>query len=120
MLKRKIYYELLKWKEHSHGTTALMIDGARRVGKSYIVNEFARTEYKSFILIDFGNVPQAVTDIFENDSTNLDLFFSKLSVLFSTRLYERDSLIIFDEVQQYPRARQLIKYLVADGRYDLK
>lgn len=118
MLKRKIYYELLKWKEHSHGTTALMIDGARRVGKSYIVTEFARTEYKSFILIDFGNVPQAVTDIFENDSTNLDLFFSKLSVLFSTRLYERDSLIIFDEVQQYPRARQLIKYLVADGRYD--
>ena len=118
MLKRKIYDELLKWKKYSNGASAVMIDGARRVGKSYIVKEFARAEYKSFIFIDFGNVPQAVIDVFENDSADIDLFLSKLSILFSTKLYKRQSLIIFDEVQQYPRARQLIKYLVADGRYD--
>lgn len=117
-LKRKIYDDLIRWKENSQGATALMIDGARRVGKSYIAEEFARTEYKSYILIDFGNSPQDVLDLFLNDSANLDLFFSKLSVFYSTPLYERDSLIIFDEVQQFPRARQLIKYLVKDGRYD--
>ena len=117
-LKRKIYDDLIRWKENSQGATALMIDGARRVGKSYIAEEFARTEYKSYILIDFGNAPQDVLDLFLNDSANLDLFFSKLSVFYSTPLYERDSLIIFDEVQQFPRARQLIKYLVKDGRYD--
>lgn len=117
-LKRKIYDALIRWKENSQGATALMIDGARRVGKSYIAEEFAKTEYKSYILIDFGNAPQDVLDLFLNDSANLDLFFSKLSVFYSTPLYERDSLIIFDEVQQFPRARQLIKYLVKDGRYD--
>lgn len=117
-LKRKIYDDLIRWKENSQGATALMIDGARRVGKSYIAEEFARTEYKSYILIDFGNAPQDVLDLFLNDSANLDLFFSKLSVFYSTPLYERDSLIIFDEVQQFPRARQLIKYLVKDSRYD--
>lgn len=117
-LKRKIYDDLIRWKENSQGATALMIDGARRVGKSYIAEEFAKTEYKSYILIDFGNSPQDVLDLFLNDSANLDLFFSKLSVFYSTPLYERDSLIIFDEVQQFPRARQLIKYLVKDGRYD--
>ena len=118
MLKRKIYHELVAWKTKSNGTTAMMIDGARRVGKSYIVEAFAKTQYKSYILIDFGNTPQNVLDIFANDSADLDMFFAKLSSFFRTTLYRRESLIIFDEVQQYPRARQLIKYLVADGRYD--
>ena len=118
MLKRKIYHELVAWKTKSNGTTAMMIDGARRVGKSYIVEAFAKAQYKSYILIDFGNTPQDVLDIFANDSADLDMFFAKLSSFFRTPLYRRESLIIFDEVQQYPRARQLTKYLVADGRYD--
>ena len=118
MLKRKIYNDLVAWKQRSGGTTALLIDGARRVGKSFIAKEFAENEYRSHIIIDFGNVPKDVLDIFENDSTDLDMFFAKLSVFFGTQLYTRESLIVFDEVQQFPRARQLIKYLVADGRYD--
>lgn len=118
MLKRKIYDKLLKWKNTSKGTTALLIDGARRVGKSYIAKEFASKEYKSYIVIDFGIASQEVLDLFIHDSSNFDLFFAKLSAYYSTPLYKRDSLIIFDEVQQFPRARQLIKYLVEDGRYD--
>ncbi|MCD7823588.1 MAG: DUF4143 domain-containing protein [Oscillospiraceae bacterium] len=118
MLRRKIYDRLVEWKNKSHGSTALLIDGARRVGKSYIVGLFAREEYKSSIIIDFGNAPRDILDMFENDSSDLDLFFAKLGAFYSTRLYERETLIVFDEVQQFPRARQLIKYLVADGRYD--
>lgn len=118
MLKRKIYNELVMWKKESNGATAMMIDGARRVGKSFIAEEFAKNEYKSYILIDFGKAPKDVLDLFDNDSWNLDLFFAKLSVFYSTVLHKRESIIIFDEVQQYPRARQLIKYLVEDGRYD--
>ncbi len=118
IMKRKIYQKLLEWKESSAGSTALLIDGARRVGKSYIVNEFGRNEYRSFLVIDFGNVSGDVLDLFRYDAANLDLFFTKLSAYFSTKLYKRESLIIFDEVQQFPLARQLIKYLVQDGRYD--
>lgn len=118
MLRRKIYDKLLDWKRKSNGQTALLIDGARRVGKSYIVEQFARQEYKSYILIDFGNAPQDILDLFVHESSDLDLFFAKLSAFYSTVLYKRESLIVFDEVQQFPRARQLIKYLVADGRYD--
>ncbi len=118
VLRRKIYNDLLKWKKNSHGETALMIDGVRRVGKSFLAEQFAKSEYKSYIIIDFGNAPQDILDLFVNDSSNLDLFFAKLSAFYSTALFERESLIIFDEVQQYPRARQLLKYLVADGRYD--
>ena len=118
MLKRKIYDMLVAWKNSSKGTTAMMIDGARRVGKSYIAEQFAKAEYKSYILIDFGQAPTDVLDLFVNDSADLDLFFAKLAAFYSTILYKRESLIIFDEVQQYPRARQLIKYLVADGRFD--
>ena len=118
MLKRKIYSELVAWKTHSHGTTALMIDGARRVGKSFIAEEFAKREYRSYILIDFGQAPKDILDLFADDSADLDLFFAKLAAFYSTVLYRRESLIILDEVQQYPRARQLIKYLVADGRFD--
>ena len=118
MLKRKIYDELLRWKQKSDGRTALLIDGARRVGKSYIAELFAKQEYKSHIIIDFGNAPQDILDLFVHESADLDLFFAKLSAFYSTVLHKRDSLIVFDEVQQFPRARQLIKYLVADGRYD--
>lgn len=117
-MKRKIYNELVHWKKNSNGATAVIIDGARRVGKSFIAEAFAKAEYKSHIVIDFGKAPRDVLELFENDSANLDLFFAKLSVFFSTVLHERESLIIFDEIQQYPRARQMIKYLVADGRYD--
>ena len=118
MLKRKIYNKLKEWKNTSKGSTALLIDGARRVGKSYIVKEFAKNEYKSSIIIDFGNISPDIINLFNNESSNLDLFFAKLSAYFSTLLYERESIIIFDEVQQFPRARQLIKYLIQDGRYD--
>lgn len=118
MLKRKIYDKLLEWKNQSNGSTAILIDGARRVGKSYIAEEFGKSEYKSYILIDFGKAPQDVLDLFIHDSANLDLFFAKLSAFYAKTLHKRNSLIIFDEVQQFPRARQLIKYLVADGRYD--
>lgn len=118
MLKRKIYDSLLAWKQTSGGRTALLIDGARRVGKSYIAELFARQEYKSHIIIDFGNAPQDVLDLFLHESADLDMFFAKLGVFYSTVLHKRESLIVFDEVQQFPRARQLIKYFVADGRYD--
>ena len=118
ILKRKLYEDLLNWKNTSNGSTALMIDGARRVGKSYLCEQFAKAEYKSYILIDFGNVSTDILDLFIHESSNLDLFFAKLSAYYSTLLYKRESVIIFDEVQQFPRARQLIKYLVADGRYD--
>lgn len=118
MLKRKIYDELLDWKHRSNGQTALLIDGARRVGKSFIVEKFAQQEYKSHIIIDFGNAPQDILELFIHDSSDLDLFFAKLSAFYSTVLHKRKSLIVFDEIQQFPRARQLIKYLVKDGRYD--
>ncbi len=118
MLRRKIYDDLVAWKNNSQGRSAIVIDGARRVGKSYIAKAFAKAEYRSYILIDFGNAPKDVLDLFDNDSADLDLFFAKLAAFYATPLHRRESLIIFDEVQQYPRARQLIKYLVADGRYD--
>lgn len=118
MLKRKIYDDLVEWKNKSNGKTALLIDGARRVGKSFIVELFARQEYKSYILIDFGNVSSEILDLITYEASDLDLFFAKLSAFFATPLHRRESLIVFDEVQQFPRARQLIKYLVADGRYD--
>lgn len=118
MLKRKLYGDMLAWKERSRGQTALLLDGARRVGKSFMAQLFARQEYKSHILIDFGNAPPDVIKLFTYDTAELDLFFAKLSAYYSTPLYRRESLLIFDEVQQFPRARQLIKYLVADGRYD--
>lgn len=117
-MKRKIYDRLLDWKRNSAGKTALLIDGARRVGKSYVANLFAKQEYRSHIIIDFGNAPKEILDLFMNESFDLEFFFAKLSSFYSVKLHNRDSLIVFDEVQQFPRARQLVKYLVADGRYD--
>ena len=117
-MKRKIYSELLRWKNTSKGQTAVLIDGARRVGKSYIVEDFARNEYKSYILIDFSKEDKQLKMLFEEQLSNLDTFFRMLSLIKSTKLYPRESVIVFDEVQQYPPARAAIKHLVNDGRYD--
>ena len=117
-MKRKIYNALLTWKAESPGETAILIDGARRVGKSYIVREFAQREYRSCILIDFNKANAEIKRLFEDYLDNLDVFFMHLSAYTSTPLHERQSVIVFDEVQQYPKARAAIKYLVEDGRYD--
>lgn len=117
-MRRKAYDQLCQWKEKSRGESALLIQGARRVGKSYLAEEFARAEYRSYILIDFNKAEQEVRDLFLYDLGDLNTFFLKLTTLFNTKLYERQSLIIFDEVQLFPRARSAVKYLVADGRYD--
>ena len=117
-MRRKIYDKLVKWKENSNGKTALLIDGARRTGKSYIVEKFAKKNYKSYILLDFNRVSEEIKKLFDLYLDDLDSLFLYLSNYYNIKLYERDSLIIFDEVQLYPRARSAIKYLVADGRYD--
>lgn len=118
MFRRKIYDKLLDWKNNCKGTKALLIEGARRIGKSTVVEEFGKNEYKSYILIDFNKVSRVVIEAFENLSGKLDDFFMVLSSEYNTQLHKRESLIIFDEVQKYPHARELIKYFVADGRYD--
>lgn len=117
-MKRKIYDKLLKWKEQDNGENALLIDGARRVGKSYIVEEFAKNEYDSYIIIDFNNVQQQVLDLFDTYLTDLDTFFMYLALYYNVKLVKRKSLIVFDEIQNYPKARAAIKYLVKDGRFD--
>lgn len=116
-MRRKVYEKLLMWKKQN-GESALLIQGARRVGKSYIVEEFARKEYKSYILIDFNKANQQVKDLFLYDIDSPDTFFMKMTALYGEKLYERESLIVFDEVQLFPKARSAIKYLVEDGRYD--
>lgn len=118
MFRRKIYDKLLDWKNNCKGTKALLIEGARRIGKSTVVEEFGKNEYKSYILIDFNKVSRVVIEAFENLSGKLDDYFMVLSSEYNTKLHKRESLIIFDEVQKYPHARELIKYFVADGRYD--
>lgn len=117
-MKRKIYDKLVEWKLNSNGETALLIDGARRVGKSYIAEEFAKKNYKSYIIIDFNKESKEVTDLFVNYLNDLDTLFMYLSGYYNTKLYPKESLIIFDEVQMFPKARAAIKYLVADGRFD--
>ncbi len=117
-MKRKIYDKLLSWKNESKGDTALLIDGARRVGKSYIAEKFAKINYKSYIIIDFNRASKDVCDLFVNYLDDLDTLFMYLSGYYNKKLYVRDSLIIFDEVQEFPKARAAIKYLVADGRFD--
>lgn len=124
-MKRKIYSKLLEWKKKHKGDTALLIEGARRIGKSYIVEEFARNEYESYILVDFSKVNPQVVDFFNLYLDDLDMLFMNLELYFKRRLTPRrakdeeaSSLIIFDEVQFCPRARAAIKHLVADRRYD--
>ncbi len=116
-MKRKLYADLLKWKEERADQCAILIDGARRVGKSYIAETFAREEYRSYILIDFNRADDDIRNLFLHDLNDLDTFFLYLSSYYNVTLYSHESLIIFDEVQLFPRARAAIKYLVADGRY---
>ena len=118
ILKRKIYAKLLEWKEESAGTKAIMVEGARRIGKSTIVEEFAKNEYESYILIDFAKKNKTVESYFEQYLDKLDDLFMMLGTYYGVRLIPRKSVIIFDEVQMFPQARAAIKYLVADGRYD--
>lgn len=118
ILKRKIYNKLLDWKNECNGTKAILIEGARRIGKSTVCEEFGKNEYRSYIVIDFARATADVKEYFEKYLNDLDTFFMLLSAAYGQKLYIRDSLIIFDEVQMYPKAREAIKYLVADGRYD--
>lgn len=117
VFKRKIYDKILSWKNENNGKSALLIEGARRVGKSTIVEEFARKEYLSYILIDFNKASNEIKDLFD-DLMDLDFIFLRLQTIFKKKLETRKSVIIFDEVQKCPNARQAIKYLVEDGRYD--
>ena len=116
IFRRKIYDKMLEWKTNRSQKYSLLIKGARRVGKSTIAKEFAKKEFKSYILIDFAHASKAIIELFE-DMYDLDMFFLKLQQFSKTRLYENESVIIFDEIQLCPKARQAIKYLVADGRY---
>lgn len=118
IFKRKIYDKLINWKEDTKGSKALFIEGARRIGKSTIVEEFAQKEYKSYILIDFNDASDIVKDAFLNYLQDLDTFFLILSTEYRTTLYPRESVVIFYEIQQFPKARQSIKRLVKDGRFD--
>lgn len=117
IFKRKIYDKILQWKNENEGRTALLIEGARRIGKSTIVKEFAQREYKSYIIIDFNKVSEEIRALFDN-LLDLDYIFLYLQTVYHVSLERRKSVIIFDEVQKCPKARQAIKYLVEDGRYD--
>ena len=118
LYRRKIYDKLLGWKQESAGKSAMLIEGARRVGKSTIAEEFARREYASYLIVDFSRVTSDFKQTFLDTRNNLDSFFLYLTAAYGANLVERDSLIIFDEVQLFPQAREFIKHLVADGRYD--
>ena len=117
-IKRKLYDKLLEWKETTKGTKALLIEGARRVGKSTIASFFGQNEYKSYILIDFNKANKSIKEAFDH-LNDLDVFYQKLALEMNVRLYKRESLIIFDEIQKFPKAREAVKYLVEDGRYDI-
>lgn len=118
ILKRKIYNELLKWKKDSSDKYALMIEGARRIGKSTVAKLFAKEQYKSYVLIDFAKANNRVKQNFIDNLDNLDKFFQIISLEYNVQLFKNNTLIIFDEVQKFPRARESIKYLVQDGRYN--
>ena len=117
-MKRKIYRQLQEWKETSNGTSAIIIEGARRIGKSYIVEEFARNEYDDYLLINFRQAPDEVKSWFNLYLEDLDKLLLNLQLHYNKQLKPRRSTIIFDEVQDCPRAREAIKFLVADGRFD--
>ena len=118
IFKRKIYDAMLEWKRRSCGGTALLIEGARRVGKSTVVQEFGKNEYRSVVLVDFTKPNRRVLSAIRNHPDDLNVLFAELSFAYNVELHERSSLIVFDEVQRFPRARELVKSLVADGRYD--
>lgn len=116
VFKRKIYDDMLAWKERRSDRYALFIRGEKRVGKSTIVEEFAKNEFKTYIRLDFGHTSREIRELFE-DTYNLDFFFLRLQQLTGKKLYEKESVIIFNEVQLLPKARQSIKYLIEYGRY---
>ena len=116
-MRRSIYEKMREWKASGNGRTALMLDGARRVGKSWIAEEFARREYGQYLLIDFANVSKKVKTYFNEELVDLDRFFMLLFAAYHVDMLPHGSLLIFDEVQRFPRAREAIKYLVKDGRY---
>ena len=116
MFKRKVYGELLEWKEKYANRSACLLEGARRVGKSTIAMEFAKNEYKTFIFVDFSNISKELLEVFD-DISNLDMFFLRLQTVTGIELIKSKSVIVFDEVQFFPKARQAIKHLVKDGRY---
>lgn len=118
MFKRKAYDMLLEWKRLSNGTTAVLVEGARRVGKTTLVQEFARNEYADSIYIDFSLAPRDVLDLFRDERDDIDTFLRMLQLNYGKRLKPRDAVIIFDEVQRFPIAREYVKHLVADGRFD--
>ena len=117
IFKRKAYDRMLQWKQESNGERALLVEGPRRVGKSTVVKLFAEKEYRTKIIIDFSKASKAEKALFD-DLSDMDFFFSRLKILKGIELYERQSVIVFDEVQKFPIARQAIKALVEDGRYD--
>jgi predicted AAA+ superfamily ATPase len=117
-MKRKLYDKLLKWKNEEKGRIAIMIEGARRTGKSWLAETFAKNEYRSYILIDFTRLTPMLKDVFDGYLHDIDTFLMYLQNIVGVTLYERDSVIIFDEVQLYPKVREAIKHFVADGRYD--
>jgi hypothetical protein len=113
-----MYDQLLEWKQKDGGRVAILIEGARRVGKSWIVKEFAKREYRTYIMVDFTNISPELKSVFDNYLHDLNTFFLYLQTMTGCKLYERESVIVFDEVQFYPKVREAIKHLVADGRYD--
>ena len=117
VFQRKLYDRMLQWKQEERGQTALLIEGVRRVGKSTLAETFAKKEYRSYILIDFNKASKETKGLFD-DLSSLDFIFLRLQAQYGVQLYERQSVIVFDEVQKCPNARQAIKYLVEDGRYD--
>lgn len=117
-IERKAYKKLLEWKNQANGKSALLIEGARRIGKSTIARKFGENEYKSYIEIDFNKVSKKIRNNFDENLNNLDVFYQNISLEYNKPLYKRESLIIFDEIQKFPKAREAIKYLVEDGRYD--
>lgn len=118
-MRRGIYDSLLKWKQERNGKTAVLVNGARRVGKSYIVKQFAENEYRSNIIIDFNKAGKQVRDLFDNYIDDMDMFYTYLSSYANTVIYPRESVLVLDEVQLCPRARAAVKYLVEDGRCDI-
>lgn len=118
MFRRKAYNKLLDWKRESKGRSALLVEGARRVGKTTLVTEFAKAEYADFLYIDFSAAPKAVLDLFRDQREDVDTFLRMLQLSYGKRLARRDAVVIFDEVQRFPIAREYIKHLVADGRFD--
>lgn len=116
--QRKIYDKLLEWKHEDHGTSAVLLNGARRVGKSFIAETFAKREYRNYVQIDFTKADNRIKSVFRECLSDMDRFFYQMSVLCGKEFHERETLFIFDEVQAFPRAREAIKHLVAHGKYD--